>query len=202
MKNNQDIFLRYLDNDLSVDEKRQFLDKIQNDEVFKAEYDLFEVNFKSLKTEADVDERYFNNLIPRVRERGEKSKRRTVKVFRYSFILPLLIFGVIFFINYNSENNLEMDYNFQSFLERFMEDEELAINLIEDPFISDDLFISNSDYIQEIYADNYMIDEEFFDYVENNIHPSDIDRIFLDNLTEQEFKNIYANLLEKNIVGE
>lgn len=202
MKNNKDFFIRYLDNDLSEDEKRLFLDKIKNDEDFKAEYDLFELSFKSLKSEAEVDERYFSNLIPRARERGEKPTRGTVRALRYSFILPILVIGVIFFINYNSENNFEMDYNFQSLLERFMEDEELAISLIEDSYISDEFLIYDSDYIQEIYADNYVIGEEFFDYVEDNVHPSDIDEIFLNNLSEQEFQNIYSNLLEKNIVGE
>ena len=132
MKTNLDLFIRYLDNDLSVEEKEHFENRLQNEKQFYLKFDEFKKLFFSSKENIKADERYFSTLIPNAKKMYKKSKMSLARKLSYS--LPAVFIGIFFLIQLFSDTNSNTSYNFEEMLISFSEDEELTYDLLSSAF--------------------------------------------------------------------
>lgn len=189
MKNKQEIFLRYLENDLSIEEKNEFENKLKNDLNIQSDFNKFAKIYHSSKEMIKVDERYFSTILPNARKKIEKTKISTIK--KIAYILPVFIIAGILIISFQEEEtNLEYD----QLLHTIVEDENDNVDFLNNIY-NDDYFASIDDEaLYELYINNIEFDETMFDYLRNNFTSSDIDSELLNRLSEDEFNNIYNEL--------
>jgi hypothetical protein len=135
----------------------------------------------------ETDERYFNSLLPRMKQRLEEKKRRRRKliiVFAPALALLLILFNVVFITgtkeNLSSGDNLIANDDFIYDFERINED--IIINS-HNEFLLDSLYL-------------VMLDPEesnLAEYVLNDI--SDFSGI-----SEEELESIYSEIINKKIL--
>jgi len=101
MKKNEDMILKYLSDMMNEKEKAEFENKLKSSNELKQEYEsiLSLLNqFKEFE-KAQVDERYFASLLPRVNEKIYAKKRFTV-IRKLSYVLPAIIIFILVLIMY------------------------------------------------------------------------------------------------------
>jgi len=101
MKKNEDMILKYLSDVMNEKEKAEFENKLKSSNELKQEYEsiLSLLNqFKEFE-KAQVDERYFDSLLPRVNEKIYAKKRFTV-IRKLSYVLPAIIIFILVLIMY------------------------------------------------------------------------------------------------------
>jgi hypothetical protein len=199
MKNNTDLFIKYLDDQLSADQRKEFEQSLVKDQNFKFEFENYAQVYKSIKKTIEVDERYFATLLPNVRERMEKNSQNYLG--KLAYILPVLILGtfIIYFIN-TSTNKL--DENLISVSELLETDENISYEDL-DNILELNKYSNLNDQILEIYFnDNLEMDSTLFDYLESNLAANEISNSFLEELSENEFNLIYQDLEKNKIIGE
>jgi|SRR3972149_8874194 len=117
MKMNEKIIL-YVDGQLDINEQVKFEEELVASPDLQKQlryYKNFLKGFEEI-SDPEVDGRYFNNIIPRFRERIEKKsyrKFRPVLVFSSAFSTVIIVFFVLL-INKNITND-NLDYNTISF---------------------------------------------------------------------------------------
>jgi hypothetical protein len=199
MKQNRDLFIKYLDNILTEDEKRQFEKRLKMDPAFRNEFEHFNEKLQSIKFDVKVDERYFNNLLPNAKKRVEKGSFNLG--YRYVYLIPIIILVIIFnysdlfFEKYNNE------YDFQEILESFTENEEITIDLIDNALDAGDQIYYDDKILEEFYGDTVIYDETLFSYLEENLSINEIDNDLINQLSENEFNEIFDELRNKQIIG-
>jgi hypothetical protein len=135
----------------------------------------------------ETDERYFNSLLPRMKQRLEEKKRRRRKliiVFAPALALLLILFNVVFITgtkeNLSSGDNLIANDDFIYDFERINED--IIINS-HNEFLLDSLYLVMLDPEEKNLAE----------YVLNDI--SDFSGI-----SEEELESIYSEIINKKIL--
>jgi hypothetical protein len=203
MKNYDVIIIKYLDGQLSGDEKREFENELKintelNDSFknFKRVKDIY-----SIKDEPVLEQDYFNGIVPGFRERLEK-KTIVFPVRKIGFAfasVTLMIISYLIFQNYFINQNIEDD-SIQSITQNLSEDElnELADFISDDSWeiISDEELYGNlnsDDFTIDVILSNVSIEEKMTILSDYNI----IDLYFL--VDEQEFNVAYDELLSKRI---
>lgn len=196
MSKKEDLFLNYLDDQLSVEERKSFIERLKNDSIFNNEFKKFEELYNKSQLRADVDENYFVNLVPNARNRINANKRKNI--FKYAYILPVIVFGLLLLYN----NQERPAYNFDTLLESFTDDEIIAGELFENSFDNWNYLIEDDLIITEYFEDSAYVDESLFDYLSSNIRGSDISESFFNEISEDEFNDIYNELSETKFIGE
>lgn len=199
MKNNTDLFFKYLDDQLSADEINEFELRLIEDKDLKLEFEKYAQVFQSIKKTIEVDDRYFTTLLPNSFKRiGKNSQNYFGKL---SYILPLLIIGIfiIYLFNMNTDK-FEEDLTSVS---KLLETEENISDKDLKNVLELNRYSNLSDQISEIYFDeNLEMDITLFEYLESNLSANEISNSFLVELSENELNTIYQELEKNNIVGE
>lgn len=199
MKNNTDLFFKYLDDQLSADEINEFELRLIEDKDLKLEFEKYAQVFQSIKKTIEVDDRYFTTLLPNSFKRiGKNSQNYFGKL---SYILPLLIIGIfiIYLFNMNTDK-FEEDLTSVS---KLLETEENISDKDLKNVLELNRYSNLSDQILEIYFDeNLEMDITLFEYLESNLSANEISNSFLVELSENELNTIYQELEKNNIVGE
>jgi len=197
MKNNIELFIKYLEDDLSNGEKNAFEKRFDDDAEFQSEFYSFSKMYYSSKEEVEIDERYFTTLIPKARKRAEQSKSSVYMKFAY--LLPIIIIAM--FITFSDKNENISD--FELLLQNFTEDEYLKEDLLSSIYETESLSSLDNELLYEFYSDELNYDETVFEYLEEKIVSNEINNELLNQLSESEFNSIYDELTnKKNIIGE
>ncbi len=191
MNKNIELFIKYLDKQLTLTEREKFEAELSNDVDLEKEFKQFSELYNSTKNNVDVDERYFSTLLPNAKIRIEKSKPNYFGKIVYA--LPVVIIIMYLIISPFTNKKFNEKYNFEEFTEEFVLDENLAISALSNAFEPTENYTIEDLELLEFYEKSSTIDEAFFDYVEENLSFYDIDKYILAELTENE----YVNLLEE-----
>lgn len=144
MKNDTDkIIIRYLDNQMTESEKNEFEEKLKSSLSLKKKVDEFKkikIEFSHQKINS-VDEQYFNNVLPRFRNKIEKKNQPAIAKVRFALGIIALFVLSYFAIQFWVINSSDEMKSVKSLTENLSDDE---LNYIED-YLNDFSLITNSD---------------------------------------------------------
>ncbi len=108
MKNKEKI-LKYLAGQMSKAEKDQFENEISRDAALEKELNSANGLLEQINKFSDVetDEAYFSSLIPEIRRRLEKDKKRR-KVYRFSVAFTSIIILILAFVYFSGNQKHEV----------------------------------------------------------------------------------------------
>jgi hypothetical protein len=198
MKHNSDLFIKYLDDQLSADQKKEFKLRLTEDQNLQLEFENYAQVYKSIKKTIEVDERYFATLLPNVRERMDKKSQNYFG--KLAYILSVLIIG-IFIVYFINTNNNKLDKSLISISELLETDENLSSEDLENILDLNRHSHLNDQILEMYFNDNIEMDPTLFDYLESNLASNEISNSFLEDLSENEFNLIYQDL-KNQIIGE
>jgi uncharacterized protein (DUF2164 family) len=200
--NKEELIVKYLDDQLSSKEKRNFEIELNNSEELQKVFQRYkDLKFKidELK-QIDQKELYFNSILPSFHQKLEKQQKRTVyKNLGYAFSL-LFMFAVSFIVFnlFYAENKNPTDLI--QFAKSLTEDEKIEL-----------LSTLNGDFTTEYFT------EQFSEYYNQNIENTlsvieDKNQLAVlynieienpsDYLSEQEFEKIYNEIINMNFFSE
>jgi hypothetical protein len=198
MKHNSDLFIKYLDDQLSADQKKEFELRLTEDQNLQLEFENYAQVYKSMKKTIEVDERYFATLLPNVRERMDKKSQNYFG--KLAYILSVLIIGIFIVYLINTNNN-NLDKSLISFSELLETDVNLSYEDLENILDLNRHSHLNDQILEMYFNDNIEMDSTLFDYLESNLAANEISNSFLEDLSENEFNLIYQDL-KNEIIGE
>ena len=105
MKNNIELFIKYLDNQLSTKQRKDFELNLNNDHDLKMEFEEYSRFLQSTKERIELDESYFTTVLPKARDRMNNS---TPNYFgKLSYIIPIiiLVISIVYYFNKNKVSN-------------------------------------------------------------------------------------------------
>ncbi|OGU33852.1 MAG: hypothetical protein A2068_03120 [Ignavibacteria bacterium GWB2_35_6b] len=197
--NNEEKILKYFSDSLTSEEKKNFEEEIENSEELKNEFVKFRESLSELKniSTPEVDENYFVNLTPRIRNKmGKKRKFFTIPKLAFSFS----VFAVILVISFNLFNNENKQIIFS------LENEKSILNEVLEETPDEQL----SDYINfslNYGSDNFSVLADEIEYDEENLRTigektlkSFNEYELIDNLSDEEADEIYNQLLNTKIL--
>ncbi len=191
MKNYDEIVIRYLDKQLSESELKKFERELKNNEDLRKALDSYRElsQLFSEDKKPDVRQGYFNEIVPKFRQRIEK-KPSTFPLRKIGFAFAIILLMIVSYtiLNINVLNPKLEDLTLQSITENISEDElgELA------DYVSDDswrLLSDNSDY--ELLKEDDLILERIVENI------SDADRLNL--LNDYQINNFYSFIDDEEI---
>jgi len=199
---NDDRIIKYLESELSEDEKALFEKDLSHSETLRnelADYKTVLAAFDEQKS-FEADSNYFTNLVPVIRKKLEQGE--TINLFRkLGFAAALiLIFVVGYFIFQPLFSSSENILTFEQFADKLTDaerDEMIEYFVTEDEteLIDEDLYkFEENDLENIIYASTYESKLAIIsDFGLNN---------FLAEIQEVEQEKIYNELINKNFSSE
>jgi hypothetical protein len=200
--NDKEKILKYLSNLLSENEKEKFEKEISESTELRAEIEKIKNNLNKIKSlgNVDLDTSYFNNLLPKVRERIEqKSKKKAINPLLLMPTTAALIV-VLFTFLFPADNSV----NYQKFIKSLTQDS-TGINFIS--------------YLEQTLPGSYgLSDSEDFDssavdsYLQLNASDIPSEELtspvplieeysyYSDALSESQIDQIYNKLKDKKIL--
>ncbi len=195
MKKIDEDILKYLSGLMNNGEITDFDNKLAVDSSFKERYNQIKEKageFSSVR-EIELNEAYFNNLLPRVHEK--LMKRKKVKLIReYALILPTVITVLLVIIMSILDRNGEIDLpkSLASEVVNNIDDDELADNLIKDYSFESVLNMQQRNGEFEIYIpDNVNLS---LNSISQYVDFSKIDYSQVENISGNELEKLYNNL--------
>ncbi len=199
MNTNSEKILRYLSQLMDEKEKNEFELEIKTNTQLSNEFDLLKAKLNELNvSNVEFDERYFNALLPKIKNRIEKPAKSKL-LPRLAYGLPTLavviLSGIIFIKSGITTNNGVAEISTE------------IVNNIDNEIVSSK-YISEFDlYVNGIY--DYINDKSDYkeiDYDEstrNKIlavydYPVDYELYSLEKLTKEELQSIYLEITPQN----
>ncbi len=208
--NNSEKILKYIAENMSDDEKRNFEIELQNSQSLQSEFAKIKSSLKLLKenSKIEISETYFQNLIPRMREKQQSKKQPFGIIPKIGFAVPVLI---IFFvigrnIIVNDKDTSGKINEIQMLTDSF--DDSVKRDLFENLFEKE--YFASVD-VKEIAAEK---EQEYFDILEyeykneisGNEKIEDLASLNLSELVEvldsKAADEVYNKMLEKDFLGE
>lgn len=195
MNDKTDLFIKYLDNRLSSEEKKNFENEVSVNENLKNEFVNFSKKFNELKNnKIKIDDSYFNSLIPRAKKRIE-GKNSTI-YYKPAYLLPVIIIGLILYLTLF--NNTSVKYSDPNYLiEEYVKNEESLVDAVNKIYSNDQDIEIDNNLFNQLYNLENQYDETVFDYLSDNVSTSDIENNFLNQMSDDEFNLIYNKMLQK-----
>jgi len=187
--------IKYLDNDLTSEERTAFERELKSSEELKREFEKYSLikekikNQKNLKLNPD----YLSSILPEFHNKVHSGKKETLRrSLSYSFGLILIfLIGItvqkIFFNNSDKERN-----DLEKFTQSLNYNQKL--DLLESLNGSDDLYniISGKEYV-DLLENDLVVNEDVLETYD--ISYKDL----IGNLSDNEVEKIYNELLNRNI---
>lgn len=189
--NNLELFIKYVDNQFSEKEKELFDRERNNNPHFRKELNKFLNSYNDSKSIIQVDQRYFNSLIPKARKRISKPK--TNHFIKLAYLLPVVLIGLYFLIQ--KPRNIELNYEY--LFDTTFSTEEITEVLYNNSVFFESLTTAENDQSSEYLNYEMNLDESIFGYLEDRINLSDINDNLISELSENEFSNLYEELNNK-----
>jgi hypothetical protein len=194
MNNNIDIFIKYLDENLSNIERKSFEEQLLQNSQLKAEFEHFNQLYSSNKNNISLDERYFNTLIPNAKKKILESK--PIWKNKYVLVLPILIIGLVILLSLPETTN--ENENFNQLIEIASIDDQVADDIIS----ANPIYYMDDRIIPELYGEDLILDSSVFDYLDENLNITEINNDLVDSFSDSEFMSVYEQIFDKNIVGK
>ncbi len=195
MKINEDLFLKYNSDLLPENEKMEFEKLLTKNPELDEQFNAFKTKLNSIKIDGEIDERYFNSLLPKVREKiDNKTKKKIIPKLAYVIPLLVLISYLIFnFTNNPATNNINKEYNFTELYNNV----DLTDSYLSDLFLTESISLAEDELIINLQNDilkdisnlpnsEIIIDEEDF---EENFYNN-----YVEYFSEDELKKVYTEL--------
>ena len=195
MKKIDEDILKYLSGLMNNEEITEFENKLAVDSSFKERYNLIKEKAGEVSSvrEIELNEAYFNNLLPKVHEK--LIKRKKVKLIReYALILPTVITVLLVIIMSILDRNGEIDFpkSLASEVVNNIDDDELADNLIKDYSFESVLNMPQKNGEFEIYIpENVNLS---LNSISQYVDFSKIDYSQVENISGNELEKLYNNL--------
>lgn len=195
MKNYDDRVIKYLSGLMDPDDKSNFEEKLSNDPSLKEELEKINsvlANINSIK-DIELNETYFNNLLPRVRNKLTGYKRRKL-LKEYALVVPAVI--IILFTSYTIFMDLKSEIDHTTSIAgevvKNINDDELANNLLNDySFESVIPYQSNNNNLDIYIPDNLNLS---LNNVSHYVDFSKLDYSQVENISGPELEKLYNNL--------
>lgn len=197
--NNIELFIKYEDDIMSTDEKVKFEKMLKESNDFQKEYNLYKERLGSLSNNIDVDEQYFVNLLPNVRNRMDKKKSfQPFNKIVYAFPVVLLAVFLTFQLGNNKSNGF--DYNFNEMISEFTAEEDVMNELFSDALSSENIYYSVDNDFEEYGdddLDNLMNSELQNENFEAYFYDDTVDEDFVQSFSDDQFDEVYELLIHK-----
>jgi hypothetical protein len=172
--NKQDRILKYLSETMQGEEKIQFENELKSSLELRSEFDKISASIRSLKhdTEVRTSDKYFINLLPKVREKIDEKYKRRINANRKTILALGLITIITFLFLFNTKLTINSDENPEQ------------LNGVYDISIADDSIMN--DFLDEYYSEApYTIEIDLFSD-ENYFLPAveDMEQYIYNNTTE------------------
>ena len=204
MKNYNEQIVKYLDGQFSEVEKIEFEKQLRYDEELKKAYAEFQQVNELISTAkiSQVDENYFDNVIPRFRQSLNREIRVSpVKKLSYVFVTVILLIGTFYIFDNYRVNNSSNNNTIESITQNISGEQ---INEMRDYLTDNSWIVPNEDLVYQ------TVDEDDFnlDGIMQNISTEEKLNILTDyqinNLEsfagEDELQQTYNELLTKSIL--
>jgi len=202
--NNIDLFIKYEDDILSEEEKVKFEKMLKESNDFQQEYNLYKEKLGSLSNNIDVDEQYFVNLLPNVRNRMNKQKSfQPFKKIVYAF--PVVLLAIFLTLQFGNNKSNGFNYNFNEMITEFSNEEDVMDELFADALSSENTYYSVVNDYEEFGdedLDNLMNAELQNENLEAYIYKDVVDAEFVQKFSDDQFDEVYTLLLNKNILKD
>ncbi|NMB81793.1 MAG: hypothetical protein GYA14_08240 [Ignavibacteria bacterium] len=195
MKKYDDEILKYLSGLMSPGEKNNFEEKLLNDPSLKEELEKVNstlANINSIK-DIELNEIYFNNLLPKVRNNLAGYKRRKL-LKEYALIVPAVI--IILFTSYTIFMDLKSEIDYSTSIAgevvNNIDDDELANNLLNDYSFESVIPYQSSRNNLDIYIPENL--NLSLSNVSHYVDFAKIDYSQVENISGPELERLYNNL--------
>jgi hypothetical protein len=199
--NKEDLIIKYLDNQLTTEDQKNFEKQLSESADLQKEFQKYaDVNSKiSDLKRIESNQHYFNSVLLRFRQKQQN--RSTVferKNFGYAF--SIVVMFIISFMVFNLTYTSNEPERLIKFTESLTEDEKIELLST----LNDEI---PKEYLNKVYTDYYQtnIETELTEVEDKNqiadafnLEIYDIEEI----VTEEEFENIYSELISMNFFSE
>ena len=199
MKTNDEKILKYLSENVSSTEKREIEKEIESSKELSEEFTRMQKVFSDLKNDSKVETEigYFNNLLPRVREKLD-SRKKIFTIQRLAFSIPVaaLLFVISLSINIEQTESL---FSLSASTEEIYEaiDETSSDNLID--YIDNDYYTYDVSELT-ISETGLSLDNESLQDLGESTFESFENYSLIENLSDKEVDEIYNEILTKKIL--
>ncbi|MCW8813555.1 MAG: hypothetical protein OQK65_08495 [Chlorobium sp.] len=187
--------IKYLDNDLTSEERTAFERELKSSEELKREFEKYSIIKEKIKNQKNLrlNSDYLSSILPEFHNKVHSGKKETLRrglSYAFGLILLFLIgisFQKIFFNNSDKERN-----DLEKFTQSLNDNQKL--DLLESLNGNDDLY-------------NIILGKEYVDLLENELvvnedvlETYDISyKDLIGNLSDNDVEKIYNGLLNRNI---
>lgn len=198
MKKNNEQILKYLSGLMNESEKTQFENEIQNSKVLKNEYEEIQKQLSEMikLKSASANETYFNNLLPKVKERiNSKEKMGLYKKLYYLVPVTAAVLITILFWPGTEQSLGEYTSQLTDEIINNIDYESVADHAFSEVYYTNELLYDsyNNDLFSISLPDDVPISKE---QLYNEIDIASYDYSFLNDLSEEELKSIYNKIYE------
>ena len=189
--------IKYLDNDLTSEERTAFERELKSSEELKREFEKYSVIIEKIKNQKNLrlNSDYLSSILPEFHKKVDSGKKETLRrglSYAFGLILLFLIgisFQKIFFNNQKKSNDLEV------FAQSLNENQK--IELLENLNGGEELYklIPEND-LADLFEKDLQIDNEVAEAYDINY------KEMIDGLSRDEAEKIYNELLNRNILKE
>ena len=189
--------IKYLDNDLTSEERTAFERELKSSEELKREFEKYSVIKEKIKYQKNLrlNSDYLSSILPEFHKKVDSGKKETLRrglSYAFGLILLFLIgisFQKIFFNNQKNSNDLEV------FAQSLNENQK--IELLENLNGGEELYklIPEND-LADLFEKDLQIDNEVAEAYDINY------KEMIDGLSRDEAEKIYNELLNRNILKE
>ncbi len=202
MNNHKDKILKYLSGLMTHDEAVNFEKEIRDSAELNSLLQKYNRNLSDLKelSNIKVEERYFINLLPRIRNKFVREKKDSF-ILRIASALPAIVLSIFVAVNF-LYINFEIQNDFSSVLTEAIEDSD---SISVSKLLTD---YPNSFSMYRTYSSGTEIINEYFDNPDIDItqFSQKTGILVIDNfnlyelLNEEEIEDIYNTLIDKKIL--
>ncbi len=199
--NENEKFIKYVENELSTEEKKKFDLKLGEDKEFANRFKQFCSRIDQFNNNIEIDERYFTSLVTKAKEKHYKSKNTNSYLPKLTYAIPVFLVAVL--ITYNlffvSSKFVDQDYT-ENLPALFAEDDELTSEMIDEVLMVDNIDYNSNENDYSSFYDNDEYQYTLLHYLENNIELTEINDSVISYLTENEINLVYNELIDKKIL--
>ena len=199
MEKNKDRILRYLSGMIEGEELTTFEIELEKSEELKSEFLEVKLSLEKLNVDFEqADDRYFVNLLPKVREKIEH-KSIWNKIPKYAYAAPTLVIILIigiFTFKRESANELSVksivqeivkNMDDESVTNKYLSELELDLNQNEEQ--------NSNNNINAVLNLDDAVKQKLLNYYDN---PITEDITNMKNLSDEDLKSIYNKIAPKN----
>ncbi len=195
---NRDRILEYLSDVMAAGERERFDEELKSSGELRREFDMIKRTLKNVgySSDTEVDINYFNNLIPRMRNRlNRKSKSAFSRNHKHAMALGIIV--VIVSLVIFAPGNLIDSYNLPSSDQLAFAEDSVLNNYLDNSYYSNQMNTGNAEDL-EGFDESGLRSDELEVYLLDN--PDDLTSSINDLVDEDELLSVINELSNKKIL--